>query len=329
MAVYLRAIAYDLPVSVVSNSDMINGEIGWSSDKIRDKTGIESRHVLGQGETHSDLALTVCKKLFEKFSIGTSEIDVILYCTQSPDYFLPSNACMLQNQLGVPRTAGCFDFNLGCSGFTYGLWLSQSIIQSGNGRNVLLVVGDAYSRYCEESPLNIKCLFGDGVGAAVISKDPISALADIVHTTVGTDGSGWEQLVVKGGAGRSAAYGPERASPAYLSMNGPEVFSFALRNTKPAIMELLGVIGWSFDSVDKFLLHQANRFMIDKLRLSLGVSVDQVPVEISDVGNTVSATLPILICRSHEKGLLISGKRYVLAGFGVGFSWGNTALIWR
>jgi 3-oxoacyl-[acyl-carrier-protein] synthase-3 len=325
---YLRAVGYRLPERVETNQELIAGFPGWTSEKIFNKTGIRSRHVLSEGQTPGDLALGLCEEMLDRHEIGRSEIDLLLFCTQSPDYFLPSTACILQDRLSLPTGCGAMDFNLGCSGFTYGLWFAQGMIDSGQCRNVLLVTADGYSRYCRNADISVRCLFGDAAGAAVISSQEHGALARVIRSNVGTDGSGAERLIVRQGCARESSLESATSSVQCLSMNGPEVFSFTLRTVQNSIRDLLTSLGWSFDSVDKFLLHQANAYMLQKLRDSMGLSESRLPIDLADIGNTVSATLPVLISRCMTKGLLFSGGRYILSGFGVGLSWANTGLEW-
>ncbi|MFN6301207.1 MAG: ketoacyl-ACP synthase III [Planctomycetota bacterium] len=328
MSTFLRGIGYKLPTRIETNEDLVEGFPGWTSEKIVSKTGIYSRHVLSEGETPGDLAFELCKPLIEHHQIDPSEIDLVLFCTQSPDYHLPSTACILQARLGLHTRCGALDFNLGCSGFTYGLWLAQGMVESGQCRNVLLVTADAYSRYCRNADISVRCLFGDAAGAVIIGRKEQGALARILRSNVGTDGNGAEHLIVPQGCARELSlYGVLSSDPC-LSMNGPEVFAFTLRTVHKSICDLLDSLGWSMESVDKFLLHQANAFMLQKLRNSMGLDESRLPIDLADLGNTVSATLPILIHRCWSKGLLTSGRKYILSGFGVGLSWANTAIEW-
>jgi len=287
VSTYLRAVGYRLPEQVETNEELVVGHPGWTSEKIFAKTGIRARHILKEGQTPGDLAFDLCHELLDAQQIDRSEIDLLLFCTQSPDYFLPSTACTLQHKLRLANQCGAMDFNLGCSGFTYGLWFAQGMVESGQCRNVLLVAADAYSRYCRNSDISIRCLFGDAAGAAVIGRREQGALARIVRSNVGTDGSGAEHLIVRQGSARDLSTESIDSSPRCLSMNGAEVFSFTLRTVQSSIRELLASLGWSMDSVDKFLLHQANAFMLQKLRDSMGLDESRLPIDLADLGRSV------------------------------------------
>lgn len=328
MSTFLRTVGFKLPELIETNEELVEGFPGWTAEKIFAKTGIKSRHILSPGQTPNDLISALCEDLIRENDIDRSEIDLLILCTQSPDYLLPSNACLLQHSLRLPTACGAFDYNLGCSGFTYGLWLAQGMVSSGQCRNVLIATGDAYSRYCRHTDIGIRCLFGDAAGAAIVGRQEIGSLARVIGSNVGTDGRGAEHLIVKQGGQKAASLGASQLSLPCLSMNGPEVFSFTLRTVQCSIKELLAGLGWSMESVDKFLLHQANAFMLEKLRDSMGLDANRLPIDLADTGNTVSSTLPILLTRCQEKGLLQQGMKYVLSGFGVGLSWCNTGLEW-
>jgi 3-oxoacyl-[acyl-carrier-protein] synthase-3 len=328
VSTFLRAVGFKLPDRIETNEDLVAGIPSWSAEKIFAKTGIMSRHILGDGQTPGDLAYALCEDLIRENDIDRNEIDLLILCTQSPDYFLPSTACLLQHQLGLPTACGAFDYNLGCSGFTYGLWIAQGMVASGQCRNVLIVTADAYSRYCRNVDIGIRCLFGDAAGAAIVGRQERGSLAKMIGSNVGTDGKGSEHLIVKHGGQRTTSSESFQSSLPCLSMNGPEVFAFTLRTVQSSVKELLAALDWSMESVDKFLLHQANAFMLEKLRDSMGLDASRVPIDLADTGNTVSSTLPILLTRCKEKGLLHPSKKYVLSGFGVGFSWCNTGVEW-
>ena len=246
--------------------------------------------------------------------------------TQSPDHFLPGNSALLQDRLGLPTTCAAFDVTLGCSGYTYGLWLARSLIISGSSRNVLLVSADTYSRYCDPHDVTTVTLFGDAAGATLLTGESGNALAEVGATVVGTDGRGACNLIVRDGAARSSA---RPGSPPRLFMNGPEVFSFTLESVKAGIERLLDVAHMSWDQVNLFLMHQANRFLLENLRLKMGLDRDRLPIDVEQTGNTVNASIPLLISRMIERGELSGPRTCVLAGFGVGYSWAMSLLRWK
>ena len=338
MSAYLRAIRYWLPQQCRTNEDLVRLNPTWQADAIYAKTGIRSRPIAAEDETAADLGYQAAERLIEEVGVARERVDALLFCTQSPDYFLPTTACLLQTRLKLPDTCGAFDFNLGCSGFTYGLWVASALVNSGAAENVLLVVAETYSKYCDLHDLTTATIFGDGAAAALITANETDAAALLGPTLVGTDGRGAEQLIVRAGAARQRAQqgtpSPESGAAAghrdgeYLTMNGPEIFTFTLARVQAAIQQLLDRTGLGWNDVDWFLFHQANRFMLDQLRKKMGIPAEKAPIDMETLGNTVSATIPILIARCQERGLLRAGQDCVLAGFGVGDSWAMSHIRW-
>jgi 3-oxoacyl-[acyl-carrier-protein] synthase-3 len=312
--VYLRDIEVSLPETVRSNEDLVRMNPTWDAGKIYAKTGIRARRVAGPDETAADLGCRAAARLLDRPGVDRSQVDALLFCTESPDYPLPPTACTLQTRLGLSVDCAALDYNLGCSGFTYGLWLANALVESASARNVLLIVADTYSKYCNPHDLATVAIFGDGGAAALITADSGRALAKIGATVLGTDGRGAEHLIVRGGA--------------YLAMNGPAVYAFTLSAVQASIQKLLDKVGLQWQDVDLFLLHQANRYMLDQLRINMQIPAEKMPIDMEDIGNTVSASIPVLIRRCTDRAILKAGDRCVLAGFGVGYSWATTFVQW-
>ncbi len=335
---YLHAVHYYLPETRRTNEDLVRWNPHWHPEKIFAKTGIRSRPVVVDGQTATDLGYEAAERLLAETGADRTAVDAILFCTQSPDYFLPSSACLLQDRLGLSTRCAAFDYNLGCSGFTYGLWLAKALIASESAENVLLVVGETYSKYCNRHDLITSTIFGDGAAAALVTAGAEGALASIGPTVLGTDGRGAGELIVRAGAARvpysdataeiQRDHRGNQRTDEQLWMNGPEIYGFTLTTVHEGIEQLLDRTGMAWDDVDLFLMHQANRFMLEKLRQRMGVAPEKMPIDMEDVGNTVSASIPILICRCRKAGLLRPNQRCVLAGFGVGYSWAMTSIQW-
>lgn len=336
--VYLRGIRYHVPETLLTNEDLVRMNPKWSGDSIFAKTGIRARPIAGQDETAGDFAFLAAEKLIAELQLDRTKIDALLFCTESPDYLLPPTACLLQERMALPKSCAAFDFNLGCSGFVYGLWLARALILSQSARNVLLLVGDTYSKYCNRHDLITSTIFGDGAAAALISEDPAQAIAEVGPTAVGTDGRGAQHLIVRTGGARhpkneQTACEREdgkgnRRNDEQLFMNGPEVFNFTITVIQPAIQELLDQLDMQWSDVDYFMFHQANRFMLEQLRRQLQIMPEKMPIRMENLGNTVSATIPILLRQCETEGMLKPGHRCILAGFGVGYSWGVSLLKW-
>jgi len=336
---YLRALEYHVPQTARSNDDLVRLNPTWDSKAIYAKTGICARPIAAAEETAADLGCCAAEKLFAATGLRRGAVDALVFCTQSPDYFLPTTACMLQTRLGLPCSCAAFDINLGCSGFTYGLWLAGALVRSQSAGNILLIVGDTYSKYCNPHDLATATIFADGAAAALITASPQDTLAAIGPSVLGTDGRGAENLIVRAGAARHrAAPGTPQPRPEdnqnqrsedHLFMNGPEIYTFTLSRVHSAIAELLEKVALGWGEIDLFLLHQANRFMLEQLRRKMNIPPEKMPIDVEDLGNTVSASLPILVQRCQARGILKPGHKCVLAGFGVGYSWAMTFLQWQ
>ncbi|MGL4463302.1 MAG: 3-oxoacyl-ACP synthase III family protein [Planctomycetia bacterium] len=328
---HLHAIAHHLPARSRDNEELAAGRPEWNPAKIQQKTGIRRRPVAAPGETALDLAAAAAERLLADASDPAREtIDAVVFFTQSPDYFLPTGACLLQHRLGLSTAAAAFDVNLGCSALPYGLWLARSLVGSGAARRVLLLFADTYSRYCDPDDMTTATLFGDGAAALLLGRDPDGALAKVGPSVLGTDGAGGKSLIVAAGAGRAAAAAPADGpiEKPRLYMDGPEVFRFALDRVKPAVDELAATAGVDPAGFDLLLCHQANRFMLESLRMKLKVSAEKLPIDVEDLGNLATASLPVFLSRAARFGWIKPGTRSAAVGFGVGLSWGATLLDW-
>ena len=236
MKAIVLGIDCHLPEKIETNEDLGRENPDWQMGKLSDKSGIASRHVAAFGETAGDMGFQAAKKLLGRGLVAPEQIDYLLYCTQSPDYFLPSFACILQRQLGLGKHVGALDFNLGCSGWVYGLHLAKSFIESRAARNVLLITSDTYSKYIHPKDRSVRLLFGDGAAATLIgAAEEKQGIGEFV---LGTDGAGAEKLIVPSGCFRLPR-SPETAlesidsaecvrSKDNLFMDGPAIFSFAI-----------------------------------------------------------------------------------------------------
>jgi 3-oxoacyl-[acyl-carrier-protein] synthase-3 len=260
----------------------------------------------------------------------------LLFCTQTPDYFLPSAACILQDRLGLSKGAGALDFNLGCSGYVYGLCLAHSLIESQIARNVLLITADTYCKLIDRHDRAGRPLFGDGAAATLISA---ASREQLGHFVLGSDGAGASRLIVENGGLRNpviatriegeACQAPNNAlRPPVLFMDGPAIFTFALDVVPRMLQAVLDKSGWSPESVDWYVYHQANAFMLEHLARKSRLPAEKMVLEMKDIGNTVSSSIPIAIQRCVEAGKIRPGHRLVLLGFGVGYSWGACTVTW-
>ncbi|HEX7900645.1 MAG TPA: ketoacyl-ACP synthase III [Planctomycetota bacterium] len=332
----IRATAYSLPTNIESNELLVAELPGdWTAEKILAKTGIRSRHIAASGECASDLGAAAAEELFRTGACAPGDVDFLIVCTQSPDHVLPTTACLMQARLGLSRACGAVDVNQGCSGYVYGLALAKGLLETGAARNVLLITADTYSKYINKRDRSVRAIFGDGAAATLLSVVERGG-EHIGPFVFGTDGRGAKHLIVPAGGCRvasTAAQAEEKEdasgnwrSDQDLFMNGPEVFSFTLRVVPPLFRELLEKAEMELSNVDRFIFHQANKFMLDHLRVKLGIPEEKFSVNLEDIGNTVSSTIPIALSRDRERGLVKPGDRVMLVGFGVGLSWAATMI---
>jgi len=330
MKAYIEAISYYLPEMILDNKTISEEHPEWEADKISQKTGIYQRHIAATDECAGDMAEKAGLQLLAEYSINASEIDFLLYCTQSPDYFLPTTACVLQTKLGLPTTCGALDFNLGCSGYVYGLAVAKGLIAAGIAKRILFITSETYTKYINAKDKSNKTIFGDAATATIISNE--KGLYEIDEFSLGTDGNGAGNLIVKNNAMR---FRSEKAEDVYdengdyvkndnnLYMNGSAIFSFTSSAVPQLVKTVLEKNKLQNDDIDYFLFHQANRFMLDFIRKKMGIPQDKFIYCLEKTGNTVSNTIPIALKEEclHKK----TGK-ILLAGFGVGYSWGGCIL---
>lgn len=326
---FIKAISYYLPEKVVTNEELVKEFPEWSVDKIAQKVGVEVRHIAAENETAGDMAEKAAIKLFEENQINPKSIDFLMLCTQSPDYFLPSTACILQDRLGIPTTAGAFDYDLGCSGCIYGMAVAKGLIAAGIAKNVLLLTSETYNKHLHPKDKGNRSIFGDGAAACLISTEGFAEIGDF---DLGTNGKGYDNLIVKTGAARDFNKKDDLSfddsgnpkSSDYLFMDGPAIFNFTLDVVPPMVKSLLEKNNVEKENIDMYVFHQANSYMLSFLKKKMKIENEKFFVNLSHCGNTVSSTILIALCELKEKGLL-SGN-ILLAGFGVGLSWGGTII---
>lgn len=329
---FLKAISYYLPKKVVTNEELLREFPEWSVEKVAQKVGVNSRHLADENETAGDMAEKAARKLFEEYKIDPKTVDFLMLCTQSPDYFLPSTACVLQDRLGIPTSAGAFDYNLGCSGCVYGMAIAKGLISAGIAKNVLLLTAETYNKYLNPSDKSNRSIFGDGAAACLISTD---GFAEIGEFSLGTDGSGANNLIVKTGASRqkdeTGKYFEDEEGHVwyddYLYMNGGAIFNFTLDAVPAMMKETLEKNKIEKDQIDYYVFHQANKFMLNTIRKVCVLPKDKFYVNLATTGNTVSSTVLIGLKDCMEKGTIKDGDKVMISGFGVGLSWGGTILV--
>ena len=328
---FIKAISYYLPEKTVTNEELVSEFPEWSVDKVTQKVGVNIRHIAAADETAGDMAEKAARALFDEYNISPSEIDFLMLCTQSPDYFLPSTACILQDRLGIPTSAGALDYNLGCSGCVYGMAMAKGLLAAGIARSILLLTAETYNKYLHPSDKSNRSIFGDGAAACLISTEGFAEIGEFV---LGTDGSGADHLIVKTGASRhKTATGRGKEDDEghvwyddYLYMNGGAIFNFTLDAVPAMMAQVLARNKMQKDDVDYYVFHQANKFMLNTIRKVCALPKDKFYVNLSETGNTVSSTVLIGLKDCLEKGTIKSNDKVLVTGFGVGLSWGGTVL---
>jgi len=329
----IKAISTFLPATTLTNEQLAEEFGDWDAAKIYEKTGIAKRHIAAADECASDLGVAAARKLFETGACAPADIDFLLFCTQSPDYFLPTTACTMQHRLGLRTDSGAIDFNQGCSGFVYGLSLAKSLIDAGLARNVLLITAETYSKFINPQDRSVRTIFGDGAAATLVSA--LESETELLGPFIfGTDGRGAQELIVPAGGSRQSVSAclpasgkdEEWRTGRDLYMNGPEIFNFTLKTVPRAVNQLLEKCARRQEEIDFFILHQANKFMLESLRRKMKIPAEKFWNEMESYGNTVSSTIPIALEEAMNHGRIQSGDRVALVGFGVGYSWAGAMM---
>jgi len=325
----IQFIEYYLPEKVLTNKDLEELFPEWNATKISEKIGINQRHISSSEQTSVDLAYEAANKVFSKFE--KSKIDFLLLCTQSPDYYLPASACVLQSKLGLRTNIGALDFNQGCSGYIYGLSLAKGLISSNIAQNVLLITSETYSKFIYSKDKSNRSIFGDGAAATIISG---SNEQKIFNFDLGTNGDGMNNLIVPNGGLRvpfdcnpiEISDSSSTRTNNHLYMNGPEIFNFTIDNVPITVDSCLKKNNILIDEIDFVIFHQANKYMLNHLRKKMRIPENKFYINLENTGNTVSSTIPIALKDAINKNLVKKGDKILLVGFGVGYSWGSTII---
>jgi 3-oxoacyl-[acyl-carrier-protein] synthase-3 len=321
MKVKIESNAYYLPEKKETNEDLKIDNPDWDMSKISEKTGIFTRSISHSKQTAVDLAFEAGIALLESVSCK-KDIDLVVLVTQSPDYVLPTSACILQNKLGLSKKCMAFDINLGCSGFVYALSVVGSLIESGSAKKGLIFCADTYTKYIDKFDRTCRPLFSDGASATLLTA---SDSDDIGSFVFGTDGSGYDKLIVK----ESGARKTSKDSVGVLDMCGADVFLFTLSVVPACINKLLNKSELYIEDIDLFVFHQASQLVLENLIRTMSIDESKVFINLADVGNTVSASIPIALKDAERQEKLKDGDIVMLVGFGVGLSWGATLITWR
>lgn len=331
----IAGIACYLPEVRISNEKLVEEFGTWTPEKIYHKTGINERRI-AKKELVSEMAVEASENLFREYGIPREEIDLLLLCTETPDYLMPATACIVHDMLKLRKKSGAFDFNLGCSGYVYGLALAKSLIAGHLAQKVLLVTADVLTRFIHPGDKSTRTIFGDAATATLVTND--GTAGNIGEFVLGTDGSGAHNLIIPSGGmalPRSEETAHERVNrfgnirtKDNFYMNGPEVLQFSLREVPVAVNDVLEKNGLAMDDMDLFVFHQATKLMLEHLRQEIGIPEGKFYMNMEKLGNTVSSTIPLALMQAQQEGILRKGMKTMLVGFGVGYSWGATIVEW-
>ncbi len=301
----------------------------WDMDKATERSGVLSRPIAPEGITALDLAYQAVKNLLQANPEVLVGIDGLIFCTQTPDYLLPSNSNLLHGLLDLPSHVMAFDINHACSGYPYAIGIAKSLVTAGMATRVLVITADTYSRLIHPLDRSVRPLFGDAASASVISNSDSLTIDD---QSFGTTGKLASRFIVENGGMRHSQKNVSEVhldsslrvrSPDHIQMDGMGVLSFFNKVVPVSIKEILVRNKLDIQDVTYFVLHQASQLALDSLRKSLGVPSEKVIIDMSDTGNLVSSSIPVVLKRAVNRGLLKKGDRIILGGFGVGLSWGT------
>jgi 3-oxoacyl-[acyl-carrier-protein] synthase III len=331
--VKISGISVCVPKEVVENIEF--GKTVFNSEELLktiESISVHRRHIAPKSICTSDLCYHAAKDLLVNLEVNPDEIDAVIFISQTSDYHLPATACILQDKLGIRKCSLAFDVNLGCSGYIYGLSLAMGLLNQSAIKKILILVGDTISKLVSEFDRSSCLLFGDAGSASLVESCPSSP---VVFSSLNTDGSGAQSLIIQGGGYRTQSSmdtlkitessDKNGRSLENLHMDGPEIFNFTIREIPRDIRALLEYAEVPIDSIDYFFFHQANKFMIDFLAKKLKIPSQKYPLSLYDFGNTSSASIPLTMA-SHEKSFTLNGRTIVLSGFGVGLSWGTVLM---
>lgn len=311
-----------LPDNIVTN-DFLSTMVDTSDEWISSRTGIKERRI-STGETTSDLAATAAKRALENAKVKVEEVDCIIVATMSSDYFMPNSSSEVQHILGAVN-ATCIDLNAACSGFLFALGTAKAYIMAGLSKIVLVIGAETLSKQVDWTDRSTCVLFGDGAGAVVVKESSKKGIQDII---TGSDGSMKDVLTCKSRSLNNPFIKGENKVD-YLKMEGQEVFKFAVKKVPESIEVLINEANISKEEIKYYILHQANKRIIDLVAKRLHVSEEKFPINLDRYGNTSAASIPILLDELNQQGKLQNGDKIILSGFGGGLTWGAALIEWK
>jgi len=329
MSLIIKSIEYYLPNNIVTNDDLQKENPDWNMDKVSEKSGVYQRCIARENETAYDLSVKACDKLFQKND--KKDIDGIIYCTQSPDYIMPSNSFLLHNYLKLENRVFAYDFNHACTGYIYCLAMANAFIKSGMAKNILLVNADTYSKYTNRKDRSTRILFGDGAAATIVKESNNNR--GIIDIELESLGSGYDKFWIPAGGHRlpkteSTSIEIQNAkgnirSQNDIEMDGLGVWSFINSVAPKQLNRVLKRNNLDKDDIDQFVFHQASLMTLKSIISSMKLNEEKVFINIKNIGNTVSSSIPIALKDAIDQDTIGNGSTVILSGFGVGLSYGS------
>ena len=332
----VRGISWCLPERFETNEDLVREFGTWTPEKIYKKTGIVRRHIADVDKPVSHYLAMAGEKFFaERPAVSRDSIDMLVVSCEARDYIAPATACVVHHKLGLRKSCGAVDYELGCSGYVYGLSIAKGYIAAGIADRVLLITGDEVTRYVNKHDKAIRTIFGDGYTATLLEA---SERDRVTGFDLGTDGSGLRDIIIEAGETalpRSESTAVERVnrfgnvhSQENVVMDGRQVLEFSLREVPGSVQRCLERAGVGKEELDLIVFHQASRLLLEQVRDEMRFPEDKFVISLEDKGNTVSSTIPIALGECAEQGRLKAGMKVLLSGFGVGLSWGTVLVEW-
>lgn len=333
MGATIKALEYYLPEVSISNEELKNEFPDYDFNRFEKRVGIKNRYVVGPNDGVLSMAKKACIKLFNNNpDLRREDIDTILLCTQNPDYKLPTTACILQNELELRKDIAALDFNLGCSGYVYGLFMAKNFVSKSRPK-LLLITSEVYSKIIYKKDRSNRSIFGD---AATVTLIEYSEESNIIEFVFGTDGSGYDKLILENGGSKTPIEkNPEETEYGsgniftnnHLYMDGPKIFEFTSSVIPGIINDTIEKNNLSDNSISKYILHQANKILLNQIRINCKIPQEKFIIDLENYGNTVSSTIPIALKNYiFERPANDLRENILLCGFGVGLSWCSTII---
>lgn len=320
--IFLKKIDYYLPKKIEKNINVLKsaGKNNVDSLNIIEKIGIKQRRVTNNKEFSNDLGIKAAKKILRNFN--KNNIDFLIYCTNTPDYLLPSNSCLIHHKLNLKPNTGAFDIILACSGYLYALSLAKSLIKSNEAKNVLLITSDTYSKFIPLNDSKNRILFGDGASCTLITNKISKGTYEICNSIHGTDGKNFNYAIMKnfGNKYRNSKIKKDN----FLFLDGPGLYNFALKKIPDQLKIFLKKNKLKLSQIDYFVFHQANKFMLDGIQKIMNIPKNKMIIDMGTIGNTTSSSIPIALKKNEKK--FKKNDKILLTAFGGGLSWAITLI---